>query len=237
MSLTGTVTLDGEGDPNAVFIFQVGSTLITAPNSTVQLIGLAQPCNVFWQVGSSATLGTNTTFVGSILALTSASVQTGTTVMGRVLARNGQVSLDTNTITVPSCLAPTTSPPTDTPTTPRHRPTPRRARHRPTPRPPRHPHRRPPGQPPPPGHHRHHRPSFPEATRTRVWAELPSKMTAFSASATSPAPGDDRGHLVPTVETKGEVRMGGGHRHVADRLGVCRGRCARPVGSAGRPGD
>ncbi|MHB8593203.1 MAG: ice-binding family protein, partial [Acidimicrobiales bacterium] len=93
MSLTGTVTLNGQSNPNAVFIFQAGSTLITASSSTVQLIGGAQACNVFWQVGSSATLGTNTTFVGSILALTSATVQTGTTVAGRVLARNGQVSL------------------------------------------------------------------------------------------------------------------------------------------------
>jgi hypothetical protein len=115
LGLTGTVTLDGQGDPNAVFIFQVGSTLITASNSTVALINGAQACNVFWQVGSSATLGTNTTFVGSILALTSATVQTGTTVTGRVLARNGQVSLDTNTITRPTCSTP---PPTTTITVP-----------------------------------------------------------------------------------------------------------------------
>jgi hypothetical protein len=125
MSLTGTVTLDGQGDPNAVFIFQAGSTLITASSSTVKLIGGTQACNVFWQVGSSATLGTNTTFVGSILALTSATVQTGTTVAGRVLARNGQVSLDTNTISQPTCTttttttttAPTTTAPTTTTTT------------------------------------------------------------------------------------------------------------------------
>jgi hypothetical protein len=109
MSLTGTVTLDGQSDPNAVFIFQAGSTLITASNSRVNLIGGAQACNVFWQVGSSATLGTNTTFVGSILALTSASVQTGASVAGRVLARNGQVSLDDNTITVPTCTTSVTS--------------------------------------------------------------------------------------------------------------------------------
>ena len=89
MGLTGTVTLDARGNPNAVFIFQVGSTLTTAPSSTVALINGGSPCNVFWQVGSSATLDTNTTFVGSILALTSVSVLTGTTVDGRVLARNG----------------------------------------------------------------------------------------------------------------------------------------------------
>ena len=103
MGLTGTVTLNAQGNPNAVFIFQAGSSLITASNSTVALINGASPCNVYWQVGSSATLGTNTTFIGSILALTSASVQTGTTVNGRVLARNGQVSLDDNTITRPNC--------------------------------------------------------------------------------------------------------------------------------------
>jgi ice-binding like protein len=115
IGLTGTVTLDAQGDPNAVFVFQAGSTLITASNSTVQLINGASPCNVFWQVGSSATLGTDTTFVGNVLALTSATVQTGTTVDGRVLARNGAVTLDSNTITRPDCA---TTPPTTTTTTP-----------------------------------------------------------------------------------------------------------------------
>lgn len=109
LGLTGTVTLDAKSDPNAVFVFQAVSTLITASNSTVKLIGGAQACNVFWQVGSSATLGTRTTFVGSILALTSATVRTGATVAGRVLARNGQVSLAANIITRPTCLAPSTT--------------------------------------------------------------------------------------------------------------------------------
>lgn len=68
--LTGTLTLDAQGDANAVFIFQIGSTLTTASNSSVLLINGAQNCNVFWQVGSSATLGTGTAFVGNILALT-----------------------------------------------------------------------------------------------------------------------------------------------------------------------
>jgi len=115
LGLTGTVTLDAQGDPNAVFIFQAGSTLITAPNSTVALINGAQACNVFWQVGSSATIGVNTTFVGSILALTSATVQTGATLAGRALARNGAVTLDTNTITTPACGPPPTTPPPTTP--------------------------------------------------------------------------------------------------------------------------
>ena len=105
LGLTGTVTLNGQGNTSSVFIFQAGSTLITASGSTVQLIGGAQACNVFWQVGSSVTLGTGTTFAGSILALTSATIQTGTTVSGRVLARNGAVSLDTSDVAVPSCNA------------------------------------------------------------------------------------------------------------------------------------
>jgi len=104
--LTGTVTLDAQGDPNAVFIFQIGSTLITASGSTVDLINGAQACNVFWQVGSSATLGTDTTFVGNILALTSITAQTGTTVDGRLLARNGAVTLDDNVIVRAECAIP-----------------------------------------------------------------------------------------------------------------------------------
>lgn len=103
LALTGTVTLDGQNDPNAVFIFQAGSTLTTASNSTVALIRGTNPCNVFWQVGSSATLGTASTFAGTIMALTSATVQTATTVAGRVLARNGAVTLDANTITRSDC--------------------------------------------------------------------------------------------------------------------------------------
>ena len=105
MSLTGTVTLDAAGDPDAVFIFQAGSTLITAGSSTVALVNGADPCNVFWQVGSSATLRTDTTFVGTIMALTTATLKTRATVVGRVLARNGAVNLDTNTITQPNCAA------------------------------------------------------------------------------------------------------------------------------------
>ncbi|HYQ65014.1 ice-binding family protein [Actinophytocola sp.] len=118
MGLTGTLTLDAQGDPNAVFIFQVGSALITASSSNVSMINGAQPCNVFWQVGSSATLGTGSNFVGSILALTSITVTTGTVVEGRALARNGQVSLDTNVFFAPGCdTVPTTTTTTTTTTT------------------------------------------------------------------------------------------------------------------------
>ena len=108
LGLTGTLTLDAQGDPNAVWVFQVGSGLTTASSSQVLLTNGASPCNVFWQVGSSATLGTDSTFVGNILALTSISATTGATIDGRALARNGAVTLDTNTITRPQCAGGTT---------------------------------------------------------------------------------------------------------------------------------
>jgi hypothetical protein len=112
LGITGTLTLDAQGDPNAVFIFQIGSTLTTAAeNSNVLLINSAQACNVFWQVGSSATLGTHTTFQGTILANTSITATTGAVVVGRLLAGliedSGAVTLDTNAITVTTCEAPT----------------------------------------------------------------------------------------------------------------------------------
>ena len=116
MALTGTVTLDAQNNPNAVFIFQAADTLTIASGGTVALINGASPCNVFWQVGSSATLGTNADFVGTVIALTSITVNTGATVQGRLLARNGAVTLDNNVITAPDCEAPTTTstPPTTT---------------------------------------------------------------------------------------------------------------------------
>ena len=110
MALTGTVTLDALGDPNAVFVFQAGSTLTANTSSTVALIGEAQACNVFWQVGSSATIFTGSTFVGSVLALTSITMQTNASIEGRLLARNGAVTLDSNVITRPSCQVASPSP-------------------------------------------------------------------------------------------------------------------------------
>jgi len=101
--ITGTLTLDAQGDPDAVFIFKTASTLITASASRVLLINGAQACNVFWKVGSSATLGTNSSFVGNILALQSISVESGVTVDGRLLARNGAVTLINDTITRAAC--------------------------------------------------------------------------------------------------------------------------------------
>ncbi len=104
--LTGALTLDGEGDPDAVWVFKIGSTLTTASNSSVVLINGAQNCNVFWQVGSSATLGTETTFIGNILALASITLTTDATVSGRALAQNGAVTMDSNEVAIAACAVP-----------------------------------------------------------------------------------------------------------------------------------
>jgi hypothetical protein len=114
LSLSGQLVLDGQGNNAAVFIFQTDSTLITSSASSILLINGASECNVFWQVGSSATLGTGSQFVGNILALTSISVQTGVTVQGRALARNGAVTLDNDVFTQPSCIGSTLTAPTTT---------------------------------------------------------------------------------------------------------------------------
>ncbi|MDP1569698.1 MAG: ice-binding family protein [Vicinamibacterales bacterium] len=111
--LTGTLTLDGQGLDDPVFIFQMGSTLTTASGSVVALINGGSLCNVFWQVGSSATLGTNSTFKGNILALTSITVTTGAQIVGRLLARNGAVTLDTNNVARVLCA--TAAPPATCP--------------------------------------------------------------------------------------------------------------------------
>jgi type VI secretion system secreted protein VgrG len=98
--LTGTLTLDAQGNSSAVFIFKIGSTLTTASASSVLLINSASSCGVFWQVGSSATLGTGTALAGTIVALTSITLNTGSSVSGRTLARNGAVTLDDNNVTL-----------------------------------------------------------------------------------------------------------------------------------------
>lgn len=98
--LNGTLTLDAMGDADAMFVFQIGSTLISATGAAVLLINGADGCNTYWQVGSSATLGTGTAFQGNILAEASITLATGATITdGRALARNGAVTMDSNTIT------------------------------------------------------------------------------------------------------------------------------------------
>jgi hypothetical protein len=102
---SGSVTLNAQGDPNAVFIFQIGSTLTTGSNTSVSLINGAQACNVFWQVGSSATLGTGTRFVGTVMAADSITANTGATIHGRLLAQTAAVTLENNTITKSTCAS------------------------------------------------------------------------------------------------------------------------------------
>lgn len=101
IALTGTLTLDAQSNRNAQWIFQIGSTLTTATASRVLLAHGAAARNVIWQIGSSATLGPDTAFAGRILAATSITVNAGVTVAGQTLARDGSVTLDTNTITRP----------------------------------------------------------------------------------------------------------------------------------------
>jgi hypothetical protein len=95
------LTLDAGGDANAVWIFKMGSTLITDPGTSIVLAGSAQAKNIFWEVGSSATLGTNSIFKGNILAATSITLNTGVNLKGRALTRDGAVTLDKNTIILP----------------------------------------------------------------------------------------------------------------------------------------
>jgi hypothetical protein len=113
LGITGDLVLDANGDATAEWIFQADSTLITASGSRVLLVDGASACNVFWQVGSSATLGTGSTMVGTVMALTSISTNSGTTVTGRLLARNGAVTLNNTVITTPpACVEASTFPAT-----------------------------------------------------------------------------------------------------------------------------
>jgi type VI secretion system secreted protein VgrG len=106
---SGNVILDAQGDPTAVFVFQAASTAITSVGSTMTLANGAQACNVYWRVGSSATIGVNSTFIGHVYALTSITANTGASITGQLLARNGAVTLDTNTIRNNACTAAATT--------------------------------------------------------------------------------------------------------------------------------
>lgn len=102
--ITGTLTLDAQGDSSAIFIFQMASTLVTASNSKVELSKSASSCQVYWQVGSSATLGVDSTFAGRIYASESITLNNGAEVIGQVLAMTGAVTLDNNVISNQVCM-------------------------------------------------------------------------------------------------------------------------------------
>jgi type VI secretion system secreted protein VgrG len=120
--MTGPLVLDAQGNAAALFVFRTGSTLTTASASSVTLINGGNRCGVNWRIGSSATLGTGTTFIGNLIALESITLTTAATIIGgRALARNAAVTLDTNTISTTLCAgpppAPTPAPPVPTLTT------------------------------------------------------------------------------------------------------------------------
>ena len=104
--LTGALVLDAQGDPNAVWVFQIVSTLTTSTDSSVLVTNGGQQCNVFWQVGSSVTLGTGTAFIGNILAYASITFITSANLSGRALAQNGAVTMDSDTVAISACVPP-----------------------------------------------------------------------------------------------------------------------------------
>jgi hypothetical protein len=110
--LTGQLTLDAKGNPNAQFVFVIGSTLTTGSASSVILTNGASPCNVYWKIGSSATLGSTTAFIGNLMALQSISLNNGASVIGRLLARNGQISLINNVLSLGNCSTGSATTPT-----------------------------------------------------------------------------------------------------------------------------
>ena len=103
IGITGKLTLDAKGDPNAVFIFKAGSTLTTSSASSMSMKNGGSQCNVFWLVGGSATLGANSTFLGTVLASSNITAGTGATIFGRLVAFHGTTVLDSNLITVSTC--------------------------------------------------------------------------------------------------------------------------------------
>ncbi|MGA3186529.1 MAG: ice-binding family protein [Bryobacteraceae bacterium] len=109
IGITGTLFLNGQGNTNSVFIFQIGTALTTASSSQIVLEGGAQAANIFWQIGSSATLGTTSVFQGTIMAQASITLTTGASLNGRALARTGAVTLQGNSVINPG--ASTTGPP------------------------------------------------------------------------------------------------------------------------------
>ena len=116
MGLAGELTLDGANHPDSIWVFQAGRALDVASSGSVRLIRGANPCNVFWQVSGTATLGANSRMIGTIMAETSVVMQNSATLQGRILARNAQITMDTNVITNPLCRpvalpTPTTPPP------------------------------------------------------------------------------------------------------------------------------
>jgi hypothetical protein len=114
--LTGQLTLNAQGNPKAQFVFVIGSTLTTESASSIILVNGASPCNVYWRVGSSATLGTTTAFQGNLMALTDITVNNGVHVQGRVLAREGQITLDSDVLDNSLCTTGLTPPETETTT-------------------------------------------------------------------------------------------------------------------------
>jgi Ice-binding-like len=104
-ALTGVLTLDGQNDPSAVWVFKIGTAITTASGSSIVFIRSGSGCNVYWQVTSSATIGTTSKFAGNILALTTITLATGARLTGRALARTGVVTLDSNTISGAACSA------------------------------------------------------------------------------------------------------------------------------------
>src|SRR5205823_125281 len=103
---SGDLTLDAQGDANAVFIFEMASTFVSTTGRKIILAGGAQAANIYWQVGSSATLGVSSVFKGTIMALASITAATGASVDGRLLARTAAVTLDANNVAVAAAVAP-----------------------------------------------------------------------------------------------------------------------------------